>query len=68
MKSILQTSFFDISIALSICRVLIPGEDWQHGEIKLSLVFYPDESIDKITEFTESSLDEIRKAIVEISE
>jgi hypothetical protein len=50
------------------CRVLIPGEDWQHGKIKLSLVFYPDESIDSTTEFTESSLDEIRKAIVEISE
>jgi hypothetical protein len=32
------------------------------------LVFYPDESIDSTTEFTESSLDEIRKAIVEISE
>jgi hypothetical protein len=50
------------------CRVLIPGEDWQHGQIKLSLVFYPDEFVDNITEFTESSLDEIRKAIVEISE
>jgi KGK domain len=50
------------------CRVLIPGEDWQYGKIKLSLIFYPDNFIDNTTEFTESSLDEIRKTIVEISE
>jgi hypothetical protein len=46
------------------CRVLVPGEDWQHGQIKLSLIFYPDEAIDNETEFTKSSLDEIRKTIV----
>jgi KGK domain len=50
------------------CRVLVPGEDWQHGQIKLSLVFYPDKAIDNETEFTKSSLDEIRKTIVESSE
>jgi KGK domain len=50
------------------CRVLIPGEDWQHGKIKLSLVFYPEQDIDNAIEFTESSLDEIRKTIVEFSE
>ncbi len=50
------------------CRVLTPGEDWQYGKIKLSLVFYPDEAIDNETEFTKSSLDEIRKTIVKSSE
>ncbi len=50
------------------CRVLVPGEDWQHGDIKLSLVFYPDEAINNETAFTRSTLDEIRKTIVEPAE
>jgi hypothetical protein len=47
------------------CRVLVPGEDWQHGIIKLSLVFYPDEDINNTTELSEYSLDDIRKTMVE---
>jgi KGK domain len=47
------------------CRVLIPGEDWQHGIIKLSLIFYPDRDIDNTTELSKSSLDEIRKTMVQ---
>jgi hypothetical protein len=50
------------------CRVLVPGEDWQHGRIKLSLVFYPDKAIDNEAAFSKSSLDEIRKTIIESSE
>jgi hypothetical protein len=48
------------------CRVLIPGADWQYGQIKLSLVFYPDEGIDNTIELSESSLDDIRKTMVDI--
>jgi KGK domain len=44
------------------CRVLIPTKDWQYGKVKLSLIFYPDQ-----TESTEFSLDEIRKTMIEVN-
>jgi hypothetical protein len=50
------------------CRVLIPGQEWQYGSLKLSFVFYPDEIIsEQMESVVESSLDEIRKTMSEVN-
>jgi KGK domain len=43
------------------CRVLIPGQEWQQGRVKLSFIFRTDQSIEPTT----SSLDDIRKNMIE---
>jgi hypothetical protein len=53
------------------CRILVPGKEWQIGEIGLFLIFYPD--LDKLnisdeqTALVSSPLDEIRKIITHTS-
>jgi KGK domain len=53
------------------CRILVPGEEWQNGEIGLFLVFCPEQeninTSDVQQESLNSSLDGIRKIIAEIS-
>jgi KGK domain len=47
------------------CRVLMPGQEWQQGRVKLAFIFYPDQNDESSIESTGSSLDDIRKIMTE---
>jgi hypothetical protein len=50
------------------CRVLMPGQEWQQGRVKLSFIFYPDQNDESSIESTGSSLDDIRKIMTEANQ
>lgn len=62
-----RLAYYDLSSLLEksglVCNVLIPGQQWQAGKLRLRLEFVPDESSTEVNDCSApaSPLDEIRR-------